>query len=516
MDFTRLSEDEKINGIKITNVPQYIREKAYLTDFSETLAQLAEMIIQLGVNLGLDPDDALEWARKLQESVSQSEFDSWVATLLDGGPSIFMNTLTELNTKYPNGAPGVALVRGTDPAKIYVWNGSAWEDFGDYQGLEVRDQSVTTDKLADEAVTEDKTTFVEKGDLVSRDMITDVNLSDYRVAENDATMILQTGELAATAAVAHLTTTGFITIQPDLKIRTIYRSLLFYDSNNNILSDGYYQDTTNTQTELVPPKNASKVKITIPISIIGITKLEQSEDVYSRIIRNLILDDNSVKNKNVADKAITVDKTDFLEYGEAIQPDDGKYEVTALTEYRDPERDGYMILSNGSIVTTTNTTAYTVTKDISIIPNVNYEAHFRSLILYDGNGNPILSTYLDNPTLKEPKAFTPPENARTAKLTVHIPSYDTSFITRLSPIESDRSIRFTKNIDIQGGGGEAYDQSLNTHDDVTFSSVTTPVLEVSGEIPVGTLENPPANILAGDMWADTTDSTTHPIVRVKL
>lgn len=135
MDFTHLSEDEKINGIKMTNVPQYIREKAYLTDFSETLAQLAEMIIQLGVNLSLDPGEALEWARKLQESVSQSEFDSWVATLLDGGPSIFMNTLSELNTRFPDGAPGIALVRETDPAKIYIWNGSSWEDFGDYSGV---------------------------------------------------------------------------------------------------------------------------------------------------------------------------------------------------------------------------------------------------------------------------------------------------------------------------------------------------------------------------------------------
>lgn len=156
MDFSRISEDEKVNGIKITSVPKYIREKAYLTDFSETLAQLAEMIIQLGVNLSLDPDEALKWARKLQETVSQSEFDSWVATLLDGGPSIFMNTLSELQTTYPNGAAGVALVRETDPAKIYVWNGTAWEDFGDYQGIEVPDNSITTSKYVDGSVTLEK------------------------------------------------------------------------------------------------------------------------------------------------------------------------------------------------------------------------------------------------------------------------------------------------------------------------------------------------------------------------
>src|SRR5699024_8544442 len=149
MDLTHLTPDEKINGIGSLKVPNYLRNKVHGQDVRETLAQLAEMIIQLGVNLSLDPDEALEWARKLQASVSQSEFDSWVATLLDGGPSIFMNTLSELKATYPNGAPGVALVRETDPAKIYVWNGTVWEDFGDYQGIEIKDKTVTTPKIAD-------------------------------------------------------------------------------------------------------------------------------------------------------------------------------------------------------------------------------------------------------------------------------------------------------------------------------------------------------------------------------
>lgn len=153
MDLTHLTDDEKINGIRATNVPKHIREKVHGQDVRETLAQLAEMIIQLGVNLSLDPNEALEWARKLQESVSQSEFDSWVATLLDGGPSLFFETKVALVAKYPNGAPGVALVRETDPAKIYVWNGSAWEDFGDYQGIEVKDWAITSQKLANGAVT---------------------------------------------------------------------------------------------------------------------------------------------------------------------------------------------------------------------------------------------------------------------------------------------------------------------------------------------------------------------------
>ena len=151
-DFSHLTNDELIKGIQALKLPDYIRSKAYGVDVRETLAQMTEMTIQLGVNMGLSPDEALKWARKLQQTVSQSEFDSWVATLLDGGPSIFMNTLSELQSTYPNGAPGVALVRETDPAKIYVWNGTAWEDFGDYQGIEIKDGAVTAEKLANDAI----------------------------------------------------------------------------------------------------------------------------------------------------------------------------------------------------------------------------------------------------------------------------------------------------------------------------------------------------------------------------
>lgn len=163
LDLTGLTQEEITHGIKSSKLPDYIRYKQYLTDTNEALAQLAEMIIQFAVNLGLDPDQTLDWARKLQQALPQSEFDSWVATLLDGGPSIFMNTLNELRTTYPNGAAGVALVRETDPAKIYVWNGTAWEDFGVYQGIEIKDGAVTTNKLDTGAVTVDKTDFIKIG-----------------------------------------------------------------------------------------------------------------------------------------------------------------------------------------------------------------------------------------------------------------------------------------------------------------------------------------------------------------
>lgn len=107
------------------------------------------------LNDRLDKNDTThkETTAQLAQTMTQTEFDSWVATLLDGGPSIFFDTLSALNTAYPQGADGVALVRATDPAKIYVWNGSSWEDFGDYQGLEIKNGTVAPEK----------TTFAKKG-----------------------------------------------------------------------------------------------------------------------------------------------------------------------------------------------------------------------------------------------------------------------------------------------------------------------------------------------------------------
>ncbi|MCJ1656687.1 hypothetical protein MT340_009015 [Staphylococcus sp. NRL 16/872] len=68
-------------------------------------------------------------------------------------------------------------------------------------------------------------------------------------------------------------------------------------------------------------------------------------------------------------------------------------------------------------------------------------------------------------------------------------------------------------------GGEAYDQKLNTTNDVEFNtvnakSVNTKALYIDSTFPNGTLTAPPTNIKSGDLWLDVTDSTKHPILRV--
>lgn len=74
--------------------------------------------------------------------------------------------------------------------------------------------------------------------------------------------------------------------------------------------------------------------------------------------------------------------------------------------------------------------------------------------------------------------------------------------------------------------GEAYDQPLNKADSVAFKEVTTDLVKteslVTNEIiidglpKIGTKLNPPAGLMMGDPWLDTTDSSTDPIVRYRI
>jgi len=61
----------------------------------------------------------------------------------------------------------------------------------------------------------------------------------------------------------------------------------------------------------------------------------------------------------------------------------------------------------------------------------------------------------------------------------------------------------------------AFDQDLNTFDDVSFNSVQAGALQVSGSLPTGTIASPPS-VDIGDNWLDTTDSASNPIMRQRI
>ena len=106
-DFSHLTNDELIKGIQALKLPDYIRSKAYGIDVRETLAQMTEMTIQLGVNMGLSPEDALNWARKLQDIDAQlaqkvgggklanlDDLDGDVLGAIEGGEGTSFNLLS--------------------------------------------------------------------------------------------------------------------------------------------------------------------------------------------------------------------------------------------------------------------------------------------------------------------------------------------------------------------------------------------------------------------------------------
>uniref|UniRef100_UPI00352B49BA hypothetical protein n=1 Tax=Aerococcus urinaeequi TaxID=51665 RepID=UPI00352B49BA len=207
--------------------------------------------------------------RKADKSivVTQSEFDSWVASILDGGPSIFMNTLNELQTTYPDGAAGVALVRETDPAKIYVWNGSAWEDFGDYQGIEVKDGTITTSKLDAGAVTADKTNFIGTGKNLFNKLTRNIG---YVVDRNNGELVVSSGGNSST---------DFIPVKPNTsyyKNIVGLRQVVFYDRGKKYISG--VGEEEGLENHFVTPDNCYYIKTNLNEDTFNSFQIEEGNE----------------------------------------------------------------------------------------------------------------------------------------------------------------------------------------------------------------------------------------------
>ena len=89
-DFSHLTNDELMNGIKSLNIPDYIRSKAYGVDVRETLAQMTEMLMQLAYNQGMNPQQAQEFVYEINNkidkgNVTMSDLTQEVKEALTGG-----------------------------------------------------------------------------------------------------------------------------------------------------------------------------------------------------------------------------------------------------------------------------------------------------------------------------------------------------------------------------------------------------------------------------------------------
>ena len=72
-DFSHLTDDELVNGIKALNIPNYIRTKSYGIDVRETLAQMTEMLMQLALNQGMSPQEAQDFLARFNNKINKGE-----------------------------------------------------------------------------------------------------------------------------------------------------------------------------------------------------------------------------------------------------------------------------------------------------------------------------------------------------------------------------------------------------------------------------------------------------------
>ena len=172
----------------------------------------------------------------------------------------------------------------------------------------------------------------------------------------------------------------------------------------------------------------------------------------------------------------------------------------------------------------TNSASYKYTQDfIDLVEGKTYTINnSRSVVFYDASENPKkgINNIYQTPitfTAEHPKMKISMANANVDTMQVERGTE----VTEYKPYEHVIPLSAIESFEIGNGGGEAYDQPLNTTDNVSFNSVTTQtvntdVLNTSGEIPTGTLITPPTGLVSGDVWADTTDSSEFPMLRVKL
>lgn len=245
------------------------------------------------------------------DTMSNVEFNSWIATLLDGGPSIFMDTLSALNLAYPTGASGVALVRETDPAKIYAWNGTGWQLFGDYQGLEIKDDSVTTGKILDNNVTIDKTNFIAPSENLFN--FSDIKLSGYYA--NDGSFILSD----TFGSTGFIKVAGGKTYQTDIGLMNdYYGDVVFWQDKQTKLSS--INSGTWNSTIATPPNTKY---VTIPLrkskdSEFGIF-IEGSELPQSFIpYQGELSDKIKVKGSSLVDFSVGYDELEFIHVDENL------------------------------------------------------------------------------------------------------------------------------------------------------------------------------------------------------
>ena len=214
-DFSHLTDDELLNGIKSLNIPDYIRTKSYGIDVRETLAQMTEMLMQLAYNQGMDPQQAQEWAMQLANKV-----DKGTITFEDINKNVSKLDASFFTDEFLNDLAG-----------------------GTINATNVLDGTITTDKLTDKGVTPKKLsddTIIFLDD--DRDAYPNLTINSY-IDMNDGTLKsgVNNNNYASTAKLTIPNGTDVIITELDYYTPSGSAGWALYDVNNVFIAGGKSQ-----------------------------------------------------------------------------------------------------------------------------------------------------------------------------------------------------------------------------------------------------------------------------------
>lgn len=288
-------------------------------------------------------------------------------------------------------------------------------------------------------------------------------------------------------------TSGYVPIDPNGYYLPAYvRSWSFYDANKVFISGVVNGDYLNihTATHIKPPTNAAYIKISVPIEYLKKFGFLKNEYMYNLMPKYEI--DSSFLNMNVSLSDLS-----------GVTPSKNLFNQNDVTKGKYQQSTDYSIITSST---------YSVSRLIKLEVGKDYTfSKVRSAIFYNSSFSPVLG--IDNPSTVNAQY----PYVRVSVLITNLPTVQIEQNSVATAYASYGDVKIPASmIDGEIGGGEAYDQSLNTADNVKFASIESPIISTTGTLPTGTLSSPPSNLTKGDIWADTTDSSTHPILRVMM
>jgi hypothetical protein len=292
-------------------------------------------------------------------------------------------TLSALQTAYPSGTNGIALVSADGYG--YYWNNSAWTKGAQFQSTGIALKSITSEMLKDAVLGKN---------LFNKDSVT----QDMYVRYTDGLLISNTTYVAS----------DYIEVEANTSYTRSYSNqMAFYDANKVYISGVNTTATPTVASSFTTPANAKYIRVTALKTILSSMQVEKgstatSYESYGKYkLPNLVIDfppvtlnDSDVKPNNLSDYA----------------PGKNLFNKDAVTN------DYYVSQTTGLLA---SNTAYAASDWITVDANTQYSRTYsHQMAFYDSSKNYISGVSPLFPS-EQPSTFTTPANCKYIRLTVN-------------------------------------------------------------------------------------------------